>query len=85
MEVTREVPAQGEITVPEELLVEHQLQVLVLQTLKVAFLQFVIAAGHLGIKRNALRQVIDTDGLGEVQPLRLTLQVLERLPGLIDG
>ncbi len=85
VEVTREVPAQGEVAVPEELLVEHQLQVLVLQTLKVAFLQFVIAAGHLGIKRNALRQVIDTDGLGEVQPLRLTLQILERLPGLIDG
>ena len=85
MEVTREVPAQGEVAIPEELLIEHQLQILVLQTLKVAFLQFVVAAGHLGIKRDALRQVIDTDGFREVQPLRLTLQVLERLPGLIDG
>ena len=85
MEVTREVPAQGEVAVPEELLVEHQLQVLVLQTLKVALLQLVVAAGHLGIERDALRQVVDTDGLGEVQPFRLTLEILERLPGLVDG
>ena len=85
VEVTREVPPQGEVAVPKELLVEHQFEILVLKALKVAFLQFVVATAHLGIERDALRQVVDTDGLGEVQPLRLALEVLEGLPGLIDG
>ena len=85
MQVTGEVPAQGEVTVPEELLIEHEFEVLVLQALKVALLQFIIGSAHLGIEGDVLRQVVDADGLGEVQPLRLAFEFLERLPGLVDG
>ena len=84
MQVGREVPAQGEVTVPEELLVKPQWQVLVLQTLEVALLHLVVVAADLGIEANTLRQVVQSECLGEGEPLRLTLQALEGLPGLID-
>ena len=44
VQVLGEVPTQGEVTIPEELLVEDQGQVLVLDTLQIALLQFTIVA-----------------------------------------
>ena len=85
MQVLGKVPSQGEITVPQELLGECKWQVLILQTLQVALLQFVVVTRHLGIERDALGQVVQTYRLGEVEPLRLTLEFLKRLPGLIHG
>ena len=54
MQVLGKVPSQGEITVPQELLGECKWQVLIFQTLQVAFLQFVVVTRHLGIERDAL-------------------------------
>ena len=84
MQVLGEIPTQGEITVPEELLVEDKGQVLVLNTLQIALLQLPIVARDLRVEGDALRQVVQSEGLGEVEPLRLTLEVLEGLPCLID-
>ena len=60
VQVLGQVPAQLEITVPEELFVERQGQVGVLGVLEVAFLQFIVIAGHLGVEGNGLRQIIET-------------------------
>ena len=85
VEVLRQVPAQGEVAVPQELLREGQRQVGVLCILQVTFLQLVVAARQFGVERDALRQVVQSQGLGEVHPLGLRLDILERLPRLIDG
>ena len=85
VQVLGEVPAQGEVTVPEELLVPAQGHVLVLCTLKVALLHLVVVSADLGVEADVLRQVIESESLGEGEPLRLALEALEGFPGLIDG
>ena len=84
MQVLGEVPTQGEVTVPEELLRECQRQTLVFQILQVAFLQLIIVTCQLRVKGDALWQIVEAECLGEVQPLRLSFQLTERLPRLID-
>ena len=85
VQIPREVPSEGEVAVPEELLGEDQWQVLTLQIFQVALLQFTVVTRQLTIEGNALRQVVETQRLGEVQPLRLTLELFEGLPSLIHG
>ena len=53
VQVLRQIPADGEVAVPEELLAERQGQVRVLGVLQVALLQFVVVAGQLGVERDA--------------------------------
>ena len=83
VQVLGEVPAEREITVPEELLVEGQRQSLVISTLQVALLQFIVATGNLRVEGDVLRQIVQSECFGEVEPFRLTFQALEGLPGLI--
>ena len=85
VQVLRQVPAQLEVAVPQHLTVEVDGQVRILRILQVALLQFIVVTREVGIKGNGLRQVVQTESLGEVQPLRLALSRLERLPGLVDG
>ena len=85
MQVLGEVPAQGEVTVPEELLVPAQGHILVLGTLEVALLHLVVVTADLGVEADVLRQVIESECLGEGEPFRLALEALEGFPGLIDG
>ena len=84
VQILGKVPTEGEVTVPEELLVEGQGQALVLHILQIALLQFVVTARDLRVEGDALGQIVQSDGLGEVEPLRLALDFLEGLPGLID-
>ena len=83
VQVLREVPAQGEVTVPEELRVEGKRQTVVVEILHVTLLQFVVTAGDLGVKGDALRQVVQSEGPVEVLPLLVAFHLLERLPRLI--
>ena len=85
VQVLREVPAQGEVTVPEELRVEGKRQTVVVEILHVTLLQFVVTAGDLGIEGDALRQVVQSEGPVEVLPLLVAFHLLERLPRLIHG
>ena len=85
VQVLRQVPAQLEVAVPEELLVERQRQVGRLGVLEVALLQFAVVARQLAVEGDGLRQVVQSEGFGEAEPLRLALQLAERLPRLVDG
>ena len=85
VQVLCEVPAQLELTVEEELLIELQRQVGVDGVLQVALLTFRVVTAQLPTEGNALRQIVQSERLGEVGPLRLALQVLERFPCLIHG
>ena len=84
VQVLGDVPTQLEVAVEKELLVELQRQVGILSVLQVALLMLRIVAGQLAAKGNGLRQIVEADGLGEVEPLRLALQVLEGFPRLVD-
>ena len=83
VQVLREVPAHGEVTVPEEQRVEGERQTIIVEILHVALLQLVITAGDFGVEGDALRQVVQSEGLVEVLPLLVTFYLLERLPRLI--
>ena len=85
VQVLRQVPTELEVTVPQHLTVEVDGQVRVLRILQVTLLQFIIGTRHLGVEGDGLRQVVQSQGLGEVQPLRLTLDLLEGFPRLVDG
>ena len=84
MQVLGEVPAQGEVTVPEELLAEAQGHVLVFYALKVALLKLIVFTRDLCVETDALWQVVQSDGLRQCEPLRLTVEALEGFPGLVD-
>ena len=47
VQVLREVPAQGEVAIPEELRVEDEGQAVVVEILHVALLQLIVMAGDL--------------------------------------
>ena len=83
VQVFREVPAHGEVAIPEKLLREREGQLLAFQTLEVALLKFVVVARHLRVKGNVLGQKVEAQRLRKVQPLRPAFQVLERLPAFI--
>ena len=85
VQILREVPTHGEVTVPEELAIEGKWQIVVVEILHIALLQLIVAAGDLCVQGNTLGQVVQSEGLGEVQPLRFALQFPERLPRLIHG
>ena len=85
VEVLGEVPAQREVTVPQELRVEGDRQRRTAEVVHVALLQFVVAARHLGVERDVLRQPVESEGLGQRHPLRLRLRLLEGFPRLVDG
>ena len=85
VQILREVPAQGEVTIPKELRVEGKRQTMIVKVLHVTLLQLVVGTGNLSVQGQRLGQVVQSEGLGEVQPLRLTLQLSERLPRLIHG
>ena len=76
-----DVPTNGEFTVPEELtgIVYGQ----TCAGVDVAFLQFVVGAHDVGVEGKRLRQVVQVLRLDDVEPLRLALHVLERLPRLV--
>ena len=84
VQVLGEVPAHGELSVPEELLAERERQLRVLCRLHVALLQFVVVARHLGVERHILRQPVQSESLQYVEPLAAVLYLLERLPRLVD-
>ena len=85
VEILGEVPSEREVAVPDELLAEGQRQVGILGILEVALLQLVVGARDVGVERDALRQVVESEHFGQRHPLRLALRVLEGLPGLVDG
>ena len=85
VQVLRQVPAHLEVAVPEELLVERQRQVGVLGVLEVALLQLAVVARQVAVEGDGLRQVVQPEGFREIEPLRLALELLERLPRLVDG
>ena len=84
VQVLGEVPAQGEVPVPEELLVELHRQRVGGEVFHVALLQLIVVAGEVGIERHVLRQVVESEALGNLPPLRFRLdEFLERLPCLV--
>ena len=84
MQVLGEVPAQREVTVPQEGRAPLCRNLRATQIVHVAFLQFSIGMREVRIERDALWQIVDAEGLGECHPLRFRLRFLERLPRLID-
>ena len=84
VQVLGKVPAQREVTVPQERLSPRYRQLRATEVIHVAFLQFVVVTMNLSIERHILRQVVDAESLRECHPLRFRLRVLERLPRLID-
>ena len=82
MQVACQIPAQGEVTVPQELFAEGERQHIVLCRFHVPFLQFVVVAYHLGVERDVLRQPVQSEPLEDVEPFGPALdQPSERLPG----
>ena len=75
------VPTEGELTVPEELLRESERQLGA--SIDIALLEFIVVARDVGIETYVLRQVVEVLCLQYVKPLRLSLQVLEGFPRLI--
>ena len=85
MQVASEIPSQGKLPVPQETLIPCQRKSRAFYRLHVTLLQFVVVAGHLGVERQVLRQPVETETLEYVEPLRLVLDALERLPRFVDG
>ena len=59
VQVLGQVPAQLEVTVPEELRTEGERQVGILSVLQVSLLQFIVGAAQFGVERDGLRQVVE--------------------------
>ena len=85
MQVLGEVPAQGELTVPEELLTVGEGQLGVFEALQVTLLQLIVVAQQFAVEGDILGQVVEAYRLGEVEPLALALEFLEGFVGLVDG
>lgn len=58
---------------------------MVVEILHIALLQLVVAAGDFCVEGDALRQVVQSEGLVKILPLLATFYLLERLPRLIHG
>ena len=84
VQVLGQVPAHGEVAVPEHLAAECDGQAGILGVLQVALLQLRVVACQLRVERNGLRQIVQSERLGEVYPLGLALHVLERFQRLVD-
>ncbi len=81
-----DVPAYGELAVPQEALREGEWQGLrVLYVVYVAFLQLVVGALYVGAERDVLRCEGEVLLLYEGEPHALGLYVLQRLPNHPDG
>ena len=68
VQILREVPSQREIAVPEEFLTEDQRNCLSAQILKVTLLQFIILTTDRRVETDTLWQVVQSKGLGEIEP-----------------
>ena len=90
VQVLGQVPTQGELSIPKELLAEGKWQVRFYtcrtthRRLHVSFLQLIVVASHLGIERHVLWQPVQPESFQNVEPLALVLQSLEWFPSLID-
>ena len=90
VQVLGQVPTQGELSIPKELLAEGKRQVSIYpcrtthRCLHISFLQLIVVASHLGIERHVLWQPVQTESFQNVEPLALVLQPLEWFPSLID-
>ena len=69
VEVLGEVPAYGEVTVPQNLRTEGDGQRRTAEVVHVALLQLVVGAHQLRVKRNILWQPVQSEGLGQRHPL----------------
>ena len=58
VQVLGQVPAQGELTVPEELVAHGKRQLRIERTLHIAFLQLIGLMRHLRIEGDVLRQPV---------------------------
>ena len=92
VQVLGQVPAHGELSVPEELVAIGERQLRIERTLHIALLQLVGFVRHLRIEGDVLRQPVQAEPLQDVEPLALVLDLLEwlprfihRSPGIIQG
>ena len=92
VQVLGQVPAHGELSVPEELVAIGEWQLRIERTLHIALLQLVGLVRHLRIEGDILRQPVQTKPLQDVEPFALVLDLLEwlprfihRSPGIIQG
>ena len=83
VQVLGQVPAHGELSVPEELVAIGKRQLRIECTLHIALLQFVGLVCHLCIECHVLRQPVQAELLQNIEPLALVLDLLERLPRFI--
>ena len=75
------IPSDGEVTVPKELLGEGDRQLRT--SVDVALLQFVVSAHEVRVEREALRQIVEVLRLDDVEPFRLSFHLLERFQSLV--
>lgn len=85
VQILGQVPANLELSVPEELLAEGERQLVVLGRLHVALLQLVVVARNLGVEAHALRQPVEAEALQNIPVFGFRLDLLERLEGLVVG
>ena len=85
MKVFREVPANREIAVPQELLAERRVEFRAAEVFHIALLQFVVVAQDFGVERDALWQPVQPESLENLVPFRLRLDVLKRFERLEHG
>ena len=83
VQILCEVPAKGEFAVPKELRVPRDGQRGVVHRLQVALLQLIVGTRQLRVEADVLRQPVEPEALGDVEPFALVLQLLERFPGLV--
>ena len=85
VQVTGKIPAEGEVTIPQELLTEGDRQFGILHILHVTLLQFIVVTGDIRIKGYVLWQPVQSEPLEDVQPLALLIskQFLKRLEGFV--
>ncbi len=78
-----DVPADGEIAVPEELRRERYGQLVVVGGLHVALLQLVVSAVDVRRERDVLRQPVERELFEHVHPFRFRLALFPRLERFI--
>ena len=67
LERLEDVPANGEVAIPEELFGERDRKFC--SCINIALLQFVVTAQDVGVERETLRQVVEVLSLDDVKPL----------------
>ena len=93
-QVFRQVPAQGEVAVPEILFGYGDGDAFDAgisaygcsgcQGFQVAELQFVVMAGHVGVERDALGEPVQVEFFDETHPGRFAFHAFERFPRAVD-